>query len=174
MRSLFIFCSDCLHLVFRRRNGGADFPSRTDFLHATPTPAPSPAAAPEKGGNVNDIARFIAGLAPEHDAQLAEYAKTAEWIAYSAYMNERWRRFRLRKIGADQALERERAGQDARHHCLLSLQRAGFYICRRLFPKGLHLHPIRAGAGRRCPIDAETPAAGELPSAGSRPPLKHC
>ena len=67
-------------------------PARTATpAHATATPAAAPALV--KHENVNDIARFIAGLPPEHDEQLAALAKTDEWTAYAAYMDTSWPRF---------------------------------------------------------------------------------
>ena len=69
---------------------------------ATPAPASTPLAAAtpalSKHANVNDIARFIAGLPPEHDAQLSELAKTPEWIAYAAYMDKEWPHFDYVKL----------------------------------------------------------------------------
>lgn len=67
---------------------------------ATPRPAATPAPTPAlvKRENVNDIARFISGLAPEHDAQLATLAKTAEWTAYAAFMDNAWPRFDRNKL----------------------------------------------------------------------------
>lgn len=67
---------------------------------STPRPAATPAPTPAlvKHENVNDIARFIAGLAPEHDAQLTALAKATEWTAYAAYMDNAWPRFDRNKL----------------------------------------------------------------------------
>src|ERR1700677_1897656 len=79
-------------------------PQKASTPAAKPTPAavvvPRPAATPVlvKHENVNDIARFIAGLPPEHDAQLTELAKTPEWIAYAASMNNQWPHFDYVKL----------------------------------------------------------------------------
>ena len=51
-----------------------------------------------KHENVNDIARFIAGLPPEKDAQLLTLAKTPEWTAYSTAMDRNWPKFDYVKL----------------------------------------------------------------------------
>ncbi len=73
-------------------------PARTSAV-ATPAAtrvAPAPVLA--KHEDVNDISRFIAGLPPEHDAQLGVLAKDPEWIAYAASINAHWPRFDYIKL----------------------------------------------------------------------------
>jgi len=43
--------------------------------------------------DINDLARFIAGIQPPADSPLASLAATPEWNAFAAEMNARWRAF---------------------------------------------------------------------------------
>lgn len=78
---------------------------KTDYITPPPSQAPAPAKgetapalAPAKQKNINDLARFIAGLPPESDKQLIEYTKAPEWVAYSNSMNNRWPHFDYVKL----------------------------------------------------------------------------
>ena len=47
----------------------------------------------ETRADINDLARFIAGIQPPAGSPLARLAATPEWTAFAADMNERWHAF---------------------------------------------------------------------------------
>lgn len=66
----------------------------TEYLPEPPAIPRAQAVQPAKQRtDINDMARFIAGLPPSGDGALAGMTKTDEWINYSASMDSRWQRF---------------------------------------------------------------------------------
>lgn len=72
--------------------------STTQYLAEPPAAQPVVQPGTPQRADVNDVARFIAGLPPLGGGLLGELAKTSDWVNYAAAMDSQWHRFYLGRL----------------------------------------------------------------------------
>lgn len=59
----------------------------------------NPAILPEVNDSLTDVARFIAGIMPQHQTRLKKLAADSAWRAYASAMDKQWKRFETERLG---------------------------------------------------------------------------
>jgi hypothetical protein len=123
------------------------------------SPAPTSTPTPVKRTDINDIARFLAGLPPEHDAELAALAQSAEWTAYAAYMNNSWPRFDYVKLSAARTWSAQEFAKKRVNTVFYPFSGPDFIFVQNMFPE--------ASTYILCGLEP----VGDIPSVGKLQPL---